>query len=221
VRVVLRVLVLFALVTPFWSLFDQKASTWVLQADAMTKPSWFQSSQMQALNPALVMLLIPFNNLVLYPALRRFGYEITALRRMTAGIAFAGLSWIVVGIMQVVLDGGHAFSITWQMLPYALLTLGEVLVSATGLEFAYSQAPQAMKGAIMAFWLLSVTIGNLWVLVVNAGVKNDAAIDFIKSSGFGVTAFQMFFFAAFAFAAALAFGLVARAYPVKDYYRKA
>ena len=220
VRVVLRVLVLFALVTPFWSLFDQKASTWVLQADAMTKPSWFQSSQMQALNPALVMLLIPFNNFVLYPALRRFGYEVTALRRMTAGIAFAGLSWIVVGIMQVVLDGGHAFSITWQMLPYAFLTLGEVLVSATGLEFAYSQAPLAMKGVIMAFWSLSVTIGNLWVLVVNAGVKNDAVIDFIKSSGFGVTAFQMFFFAAFAFAAALAFGLVARTYPVKDYYRK-
>src|SRR5205823_14676405 len=78
VRSVLRVLVLFALVTPFWSLFDQKASTWVLQADAMTKPSWFQSSQMQALNPALVMLLIPFNNLVLYPALRRIGYEVTA-----------------------------------------------------------------------------------------------------------------------------------------------
>ena len=72
VRSVLRVLVLFALVTPFWSLFDQKASTWVLQANAMTKPSWFQSSQMQALNPALVMLLIPFNNLVLYPAARPF-----------------------------------------------------------------------------------------------------------------------------------------------------
>ena len=32
VRTVLRILVLFALVTPFWSLFDQKASTWVLQA---------------------------------------------------------------------------------------------------------------------------------------------------------------------------------------------
>jgi len=176
---------------------------------------------MQALNPALVMLLIPFNNLVLYPALRRFGIEVTALRRMTAGIAFAGLSWIVVGIMQVVLDGGHAFSITWQMLPYAILTLGEVLVSATGLEFAYSQAPLAMKSAIMSFWNLSVTIGNLWVLVVNAGVKNDAVIGFIKSSGFGLTAFQMFFFAVFAFAAALAFGLVARSYPVKDYYRKA
>jgi len=221
VRAVLRVLVLFALVTPFWSLFDQKASTWVLQANAMSKPSWFQPSQMQALNPALVMLLIPFNNLVLYPALRRRGYEPTALRRMTAGIAFAGVSWIVVGVMQLVLDGGHAFTIAWQMLPYAFLTLGEVLVSATGLEFAYSQAPLSMKSAIMAFWSLSVTIGNLWVLVVNAGVQNGGVIDFIKSSGFGLTAFQMFFFAVFAFAAALVFGLVARSYPVADHYRKA
>jgi proton-dependent oligopeptide transporter, POT family len=221
VRSVLRVLVLFALVTPFWSLFDQKASTWVLQADAMTKPSWFQSSQMQALNPALVMLLIPFNNLVLYPALRRRGYEMTALRRMTAGIAFAGVSWIIVGAMQVVLNRGTAFSIVWQVLPYAWLTLGEVLVSATGLEFAYSQAPLAMKGVIMAFWNLSVTIGNLWVLVVNAGVKNDSVIGFIKSSGVEITAFQMFFFAGFAFAAALVFGLVARSYPLADHYRKA
>jgi POT family proton-dependent oligopeptide transporter len=221
VRSVLRVLVLFALVTPFWSLFDQKASTWVLQADAMTKPGWFQSSQMQALNPALVMVLIPFNNLVLYPMLRRRGYEPTALRRMTAGIAFAGVSWVIVGAMQLVLDGGNAFSIAWQMVPYAFLTLGEVLVSATGLEFAYSQAPLSMKSAIMAFWNLSVTIGNLWVLVVNAGVKNDSVIGMIKSSGFGVTAFQMFFFAIFAFAAALTFGLVARSYPVADHYRKA
>jgi POT family proton-dependent oligopeptide transporter len=102
-----------------------------------------------------------------------------------------------------------------------VLTFGEVLVSATGLEFAYSQAPQAMKGVLMAFWNLSVTIGNLWVLVVNAGVKNNAVIGFIETSGFGVTAFQMFFFAAFAFVAALVFGLVARTYPLADHYRRA
>jgi len=220
VRSVLRVLVLFALVTPFWSLFDQKASTWVLQANAMSKPSWFQPSQMQALNPALVMILIPFNNLVLYPALARFGYELTALRRMTAGIAFAGLSWIVVGAMQVVLDRGNIFTITWQVLPYVILTFGEVLVATTGLEFAYSQAPLSMKGAIMAFWNLSVTIGNLWVLVANAGVQNSVVTNLITSTGFGVTAFQMFFFAGVAFVAALVFGLVARTYPLVDHYRK-
>ena len=67
---------------------------------------------------------------------------------------------------------------------------------------------------------MSVTIGNLWVLVANAGVQNALVTRFIKSIGFGVTAFQMFFFAVFAFAAALAFGIVARTYPVVDNYRK-
>jgi len=221
VRGVLRVLVLFALVTPFFSLFDQKASTWVLQGDLMTKPHWFQSSQMQALNPLLVMILIPCNNLVLFPAMRKLGVEVTALRRMTAGIAFSGMAWVVAGGLQLALDGGAPVSIAWQVLPYTLLTMGEVLVSATGLEFAYSQAPQAMKGVLMSFWMLVVTIGNLWVLIVNAGVRNAAVTDFIAATGFGVTAFQMFFFAVFAFVAALIFGLRARSYPVADYYRKA
>ncbi|MDR7295773.1 POT family proton-dependent oligopeptide transporter [Pelomonas aquatica] len=117
VRAVLRVLVLFALVTPFWSLFDQKASTWVLQADQMSKPAWFQSSMMQALNPLLVMLLIPFNNLVLYPALERMGLKVTALRRMGAGIALAGFAWIAAGVLQLWLDEGATVSIVWQVLP--------------------------------------------------------------------------------------------------------
>ncbi len=219
VRAVLRVLVAFALVTPFWSLFDQKASTWVLQANHMVKPDWFAPAQMQALNPALVMILIPFNNLVLYPMLRRRGYEPSALRRMTTGIVFSGLAWVVVGFMQLTMDGGAPLSIVWQILPYVLLTMGEVWVSATGLEFAYSQAPPSMKGVIMSFWFLAVTVGNLWVLIANATVRSDAVIARIAETGFSVTAFLMFFFAAFAFLAAIAFGLYARRYKMVDYYR--
>ncbi|AZP11247.1 POT-type proton-dependent oligopeptide transporter [Undibacterium parvum] len=220
VRSVLRILVLFALVTPFWSLFDQKASTWVLQADQMDKPSWFQSSMMQALNPMLVMLLIPFNNLILYPMLKRMGIELTALRRMGLGIAFSGIAWIVVGFMQLAIDGGNMLSITWQILPYALLTFGEVLVSATGLEFAYSQAPLAMKGVIMSFWNLSTTIGNLWVLLANSSVKSEAVTEQIKTTGMSVTAFQMFFFAGFALLAAFAFAAYAKKYTMLNNYRR-
>ena len=218
-RAVLRVLVLFALVTPFWSLFDQKASTWVLQADQMAKPEWFQSSMMQALNPLLVMILIPFNNLVLYPLLERLGLKVTALRRMGAGIALSGVAWIAAGTLQLWLDAGDTVSIVWQVLPYALLTLGEVLVSATGLEFAYSQAPMAMKGTIMSFWSLSVTVGNLWVLLSNVSIKSPAALAAIKSTGYSETACLMFFFAAFALVAAALFGLAARRYPLLNNYR--
>lgn len=221
VRAVLRVLVIFALVTPFFSLFDQKASTWVLQGREMVMPSWFTASQMQALNPALVMILIPFNNLVLYPLLRKGGFEPTPLRRMTAGIAFSGLAWVVVGAIQVVMDGGDAMHIAWQILPYALLTFGEVLVSATGLEFAYSQAPASMKGVVMSFWNLTTTVGNLWVLLSNVAVRNDTVTGHIAGTGLSEAAFLMFFFAGFAFLAALAFGLYARRYRVVDHYRLA
>ncbi|RMH94534.1 MFS transporter [Lysobacter pythonis] len=219
VRAVLRILIVFALVTPFWSLFDQKASTWVLQGEAMTKPDWFQSAQMQALNPLLVMLIIPFNNLVLYPALRGFGFEPTPLRRMGSGIVFSALAWVVAGLLQLQIDGGAPTSIVWQVLPYALLTFGEVLVSATGLEFAYSQAPPSMKGSIMSFWMLSVTIGNLWVLLTNAALRNPVVEGGIVATGLGETAFLMFFFAGFALLAALVFGLYARCYPMQDFYR--
>jgi proton-dependent oligopeptide transporter, POT family len=222
VRAVLKVLVIFALVTPFWSLFDQKASTWVIQAEKMGLPGWLESgSQMQALNPLLVMLLVPFNNLVLYPALGRIGITPTPLRRMTYGIAFAGLAWIAAGSLQLAIEGGAQVSVLWQALPYLLLTFGEVLVSATGLEFAYSQAPAKLKGVLMSFWLLTTTVGSLWVLLVNASVKNPSVTASIKSTGIGVMSFQMFFFAAFAFAAALAFGAYARRYRMADHYRTA
>lgn len=221
VRVVLRVLVLFALVTPFWSLFDQKASTWVLQANQMSRPEWFEPAMMQALNPLLVMILIPFNNFVLYPLLEKSGLKITALRRMGAGIAFSGIAWIVAGSLQVWLDNGHIVSILWQMLPYALLTFGEVMVSATGLEFAYSQSPAAMKGIITSFWQLSVTIGNLWVLLANNSIRSETVLSHVDSTGLSQTAFLMYFFAGFALLAAAVFALYAKRYQLVDNYRAA
>jgi POT family proton-dependent oligopeptide transporter len=222
-KAVLRVLVLFALVTPFFSLFDQKATTWVLQGNTMQLPgwTWFKTaSQMQAANPLLVMILIPLNNLVIFPFLRKRGFEPTPLRRMGLGIALAGSSFIAVAVMQQVMDAGQQLSVLWQLVPYVLLTLGEVLVSATGLEFAYSQAPARMKGVLMAFWSLATTIGNLWVLLANASVKSEGVTNAIKAQGWGVISAQMYFFAGFAFVAAAAFGLYARRYTVVDHYRK-
>jgi POT family proton-dependent oligopeptide transporter len=228
VRSVLRILIVFALTTPFWSLFDQKASTWIVQANTMDSPllsifGWnftLLPAQMQAVNPILVMLLIPFNNVALFPLMRAVGITPTPLRRMGLGIALSASAWVVIGMIQLWMDGGDKVSILWQLLPYALLTLGEVLVSATGLEFAYSQAPASMKGIILSFWYLAVTVGNLWVLIVNAGVKNDVVGGWIASSGLSPIAFQMFLFAAFAAAVAALFALYALRYKMVDNYRK-
>lgn len=54
----------------------------------------------------------------------------------------------------------------WMVPQYFIITLGEVFLSVTGLEFAYSQAPQSMKSVLQSFWLLTVSIGNIIVLIV-------------------------------------------------------
>ena len=143
----------------------------------------------------------------------RFGtleLEITAVRLLDDG-----------GRTVEVIDSGDPISISWQILPYALLTFGEVLVSASGLEFVYSQAPQAMKGTIMALWYLAVTTGNLWVLVANATVRNDAVLGAVANTGLSTDAFLMFFFAGFAFVTAVVFGAYAKRYREVDNYRSA
>jgi len=67
---------------------------------------------------------------------------------------------------------------------------------------------------------LSVTVGNLWVLLVNASVRNDQVIGHIESTGLSENAFLMFFFAAFALVVAACFAWYARRYPMQDHYRR-
>lgn len=208
-RAVAAVLLIFAPIPFFWALFDQKGSTWIVQASAMdlTFGSWkLAPSQVMALNPALVMLLIPLTNYFLYPTLEKRGIPLRPLGRMGVGMALAALAFVIVGLMQLVLDGGQQLSVLWQLLPYAVLTLGEVLLSTTGLEFAYSQAPPHMKSTIMSFWNLTVTFGNLLTaLVSRLEIFSGAA--------------QFFFYAALLFVSTGAFALLARGYRDKDYYQ--
>jgi POT family proton-dependent oligopeptide transporter len=77
-----------------------------------------------------------------------------------------------------------------------------------------------MKGIILSFWYLAVTVGNLWVLIVNSAVKNDVVSGWIANSGLSPIAFQMFFFAAFAAVVTAIFALYATRYKMVDNYRK-
>lgn len=210
-RAVCRVLLVFAPIPFFWALFDQKASTWVVQAKAMDGRIGdfvFQPSQMQFINPALVMILIPLMSGFIYPLAKKWGFELTPLRRMTLGMGVAVLSWVAAGLVQMPIDRGEVLPILWQLGPYVLLTTAEVLVSTTGLEFAYSQAPPEMKGTLMASWNLTTAVGNL--VVARA------------SSVLTLTGASLFFaYAGVALLAGIALGLIARNYRPVEYFRPA
>jgi proton-dependent oligopeptide transporter, POT family len=142
----------------------------VMQA-AQMKPFLFfgvhvGAEQMQSLNPVLVMILVPLLTWGLYPLLESLGFRVTPLRRISTGLLVGALSFVIVGWLQRRLEAGEALSLASQTWPYIILTASEVLVSTTGLEFAYTQAAPSMKSAIMSFWLLTTSIGNLLVATI-------------------------------------------------------
>ncbi|MCP4170574.1 MAG: POT family MFS transporter, partial [Fuerstiella sp.] len=71
----LKLSTIYAFVAVFWGLFDQTGSSWVIQAENMDRRflgiTWLQS-QIQVLNPILVMILIPLFQLVIYPCVDSF-----------------------------------------------------------------------------------------------------------------------------------------------------
>src|SRR5262249_38706035 len=72
---------------------------------------------------------------------------------------------------------GLSVSLWWQICAYGILTCAEVLVSITGLEYSYKQAPPMMKSFIMSLFLLSTSVGNALTATVN-----DAMIDPLHAS---------------------------------------
>ena len=197
----------------FWALFDQTGSTWEQQGEEMRPYSilffgrWnyeVNAVSIQSLNPLLVMLLIPICTKGLYPLLARCGFSPTPLRRMGTGMVFAAASFVIAGWLQHRIASGEKLSILWQFAPYVVITTGEVLLSVTGLEFAFSQAPARLKSTIMSLWLLMVFLGNLL-----AGVIAQFNASVIHATG----AMKMLFYAALMLVVAGIYAVIARKFP--------
>src|SRR5207253_9182387 len=158
------------------------------------------AAQVQTANPILILLFIPLVNYVIYPAIDRV-FPLTPLRRIGIGLFVNALSFVVIVWIQGQIDAALKPSVNWQFLAYVILTLGEAMVSITGLDFSYTQAPNSMKSSVMALWLLTVASGEGFVALVNK---------WILGGGHKLSAYQYFtFFTWLMFGAAVVFVIVA------------
>ena len=200
VKSLLNLALVFVFVGMFWSLFDQTANRWVEQATHMDRtfalpawlPNWlaawsggtvgegpagraleFQPSQLQAVNPLLVMLLIPLFSLVIYPALDKV-FRLTPLRKMALGMFVMVPGFALSAVIQRWIDAGETPDIGWQVLAYVVVTASEVMVSITGLEFSYTQAPRSVKSFVMSLWLLTVVLGNVFTAMINRLINSGS-----------------------------------------------
>jgi POT family proton-dependent oligopeptide transporter len=95
---------------------------------------------------------------------------------------------VLVGLIQISLDAGHRPSVLWQLLPYLVLTASEILVSVTGLEFAYTLAPVSMKSTVMSLWSLTGMTGNLIATLVIGFNRNGPLFEFLVYAALMVAA---------------------------------
>jgi POT family proton-dependent oligopeptide transporter len=154
-------------------------------------------AQIQAENP----LLVPTFSYLIYPALQR-RWSFGPLRKIGFGMLLVGLT--VSGWAQVLIHSGETPSIIWQLFAYLLLTSSEVMVSITCLEYSYTQEPNSMKSFVMAFFMMSIALGNLFTSAVNFAIEGR---DTLQGADYYL------FFSPLLFATTLLFAWVSRYFP--------
>jgi POT family proton-dependent oligopeptide transporter len=172
-KTIANLLVIYLFIVFFWALWDQSnGTTWSLQARSslMDKNIGFGitllPAQIQAVNAIFILILAPLFSYVVYPMWAKLT-AVTPLRKIGLGLFVTASSFLVIAWIESRIQTGHVVSVWWQILAYAIVTSGEVLVSITALEFSYKQAPLSMKSFIMALFYLSVSVGNSLTAGIN------------------------------------------------------
>jgi dipeptide/tripeptide permease len=159
----------------FWMGFNQNGATWQDSTDRLGV-SLLTSEQVNAVvNPILVVILAPIFAAI-YP---RFP-KLNLLKRMTIGYLFAAAAFVVCGLIDqyvaarcqidpnLPIDdyyfGKCAYkeldNLIW-IVPYFLITCGEVFVSISGLNFVYEEVGKRTKSSSTALWLLTSSAGSM------------------------------------------------------------
>jgi len=187
VHSVWKVIVLFAFIPAYWMLSDQSTSEWVIQAtklDLHLPGITLLPQQVQAANPVFILLLTPLLTSVIYPYLKRKGFDFNEHRKILAGFLILIGSFGIIYMLQMGIDAGQHPSVAWQILAYFLQTAAEILVYLTGLEYAYAQAPASMKSTVMSFWLLTISLGNYLVSLINSNISNNGILSRLSGASY-------------------------------------
>jgi POT family proton-dependent oligopeptide transporter len=164
-----RISGIFAVVTFFWSIFDQSASTWTFFAKNHLNLTLFgrtlEPDMIQGLNPVLIVLMLPPVTLF-WHYLDKRGIKLRPTDKMLIGYLLATLTMAMMATAGFITSPDAKASVLWEMAAYLVITLSEICISVVGLELAFTAAPVSMKSFITACWLLTVFAGNLLAMAV-------------------------------------------------------
>jgi POT family proton-dependent oligopeptide transporter len=111
-------------------------------------------------------------DMLVYPGLRKLGFQFTPIKRITCGFFLASSAMISACVTQYYIyqmspcgnqanscedaDGNPLvanISVWVQLLPYGLIGFSEIMASVTSLEYAFTKAPTNMRSTVQAIAL--------------------------------------------------------------------
>ncbi len=163
-------IVIFLIVIVFWMVFHQNSTTITYWGDENT--DWNVSGIISnAINPAWVIILT-FPLVFFWRWLDKKGLEPATPTKMVFGMVMTALAFFVFFIAAKIGEasvapgtnvyalGAYKMSPMWLLGAYAILTLGELMLSPMGLSLVSKVAPIRMRGLMMGGWFVATAIGN-------------------------------------------------------------
>ena len=142
VKILLKVLVIFIPLPMYFTLLDQKGSRWTFQANQMNGQFGsyvIKPEQIRLFNPAFVLILIPIFDKIVYPLCERLNFLRKPLQRMIIGGIWTACAFFISGFLELYLSKNSNVHILWMIPQVFVITVGEIMLMTTILEFAYSQ----------------------------------------------------------------------------------
>jgi POT family proton-dependent oligopeptide transporter len=165
-RRILALAILFLPVSLFWATYEQQGNTIALWADAQTDRSinllvwqgqipvtWFQ-----AFNPFMIFAFTPCV-VALWAWQAQRNREPSTVTKMALGCFGIMLANLVL-VLAAWHAGASQASWLWLALYFAIVTLGELYLSPTGLSLVTKVAPARVVSLVMGLWLATSFAGN-------------------------------------------------------------
>lgn len=190
----LQVLKLFLPLPMYFALFGQIDSSWTFQSSQLNTTVLgyrIEADQAKAVGALLGLILIPFWQHVVIPALLMYNLKISPLQSIGMGGFAAFLSFFCAAILQLNIENriamnGAELSVLWQFPQFLLMMLAVVWLEIPGLTFSFTQSPSSMRSVLMAAWFCNNAFGNVIVIIIT-----ELRPFKLASSGYFLYAFLM------------------------------
>ncbi|QRV88550.1 peptide transporter PTR2 [Ceratobasidium sp. AG-Ba] len=183
----------------YWISYDQITSNLTSQAATM-QLNGVPNEIVNNLNPLSLVIMIPIMERFVYPALRRMKINFTPIKRITLGFWLGALAMVYTTVIQYYIYkkgpcGTDASACkepaplnVWLQAPsYIIIGLSEIFASITGLEYAFTKAPERMKSVIMSVFLFMSAVASAIEFGL-VGVSTDPYLMWMYA-GIGITSF--------------------------------